>query len=105
MRPMPLASDQPVLGSVWAAALRVSCGPQISGGGSLAPNGIKGALSLQDVVFAYPSRPSVTVLSGLTLEVQPGQLVALVGPSGGGVRRRSCTLSDAVPGTLYGRSC
>ena len=57
---------------------------QMSAGGSMAPAVVRGALTLQDVVFAYPSRPSVNVLSGLTLNIEPGQVVALVGPSGGG---------------------
>ena len=34
--------------------------------------------------FRYPSRPAVTVLRDLSLEVQPGQQVALVGASGCG---------------------
>ena len=58
----------------------------MSAGGSLAPAVIRGALTLQNGVFAYPSRPSMNVLSGLTLNIEPGQVVALVGPSGGGAR-------------------
>ena len=34
--------------------------------------------------FAYPSRPDVQVLKGLSLQVNPGQKFALVGSSGGG---------------------
>lgn len=34
--------------------------------------------------FAYPSRPDVQVLKGLSLHVQRGQKFALVGASGGG---------------------
>jgi ABC-type multidrug transport system fused ATPase/permease subunit len=43
-----------------------------------------GELALKDVVFSYPSRPTALVLSGLSLAVRPGEVVALVGPSGGG---------------------
>lgn len=50
----------------------------------MAPTIVRGSLQLINVSFAYPSRPSVRVLSGLTLNIEPGQVVALVGPSGGG---------------------
>ncbi|CAN1796165.1 ABC transporter B family member 25 [Linum perenne] len=43
-----------------------------------------GEVVLDDVWFAYPSRPSHMVLKGITLKLQPGSKVALVGPSGGG---------------------
>lgn len=43
-----------------------------------------GEVELDDVWFAYPSRPSHMVLKGITLKLQPGSKVALVGPSGGG---------------------
>jgi ABC-type multidrug transport system fused ATPase/permease subunit len=42
---------------------------------------VQGGIRLEDVAFAYGDRP---VLQGITLEVPPGQSVALVGPSGGG---------------------
>ncbi|KAA8541054.1 hypothetical protein F0562_025017 [Nyssa sinensis] len=41
-------------------------------------------VELDDVWFAYPSRPDHMVLKGVTLKLQPGSKVALVGPSGGG---------------------
>jgi ATP-binding cassette subfamily B protein len=44
----------------------------------------RGALRFDDVTFAYPTRPEQTVLHGFDLEVEPGQVVALVGPSGSG---------------------
>ncbi|GAB2279907.1 ABC transporter B member 27 [Dionaea muscipula] len=43
-----------------------------------------GDVELNDVWFAYPSRPSHMVLKGITLKLNPGSKVALVGPSGGG---------------------
>ena len=48
------------------------------------PRPVKGGLVLQDVVFRYPSRPDTSALAGVSLEVRPGQTVALVGPSGAG---------------------
>jgi len=42
------------------------------------------ALSLVDVGFHYPSRPQAPALHHLTLDIVPGQTVAIVGPSGAG---------------------
>ncbi|MEN9377430.1 MAG: Multidrug resistance transporter ATP-binding/permease protein BmrA, partial [Pseudomonadota bacterium] len=42
------------------------------------------SVELQQVVFAYPSRPEHAVLKLLSARVQPGQTIALVGPSGAG---------------------
>jgi len=44
----------------------------------------QGALSFADVRFHYPSRPNDAALEGFTLDVRPGETVALVGPSGAG---------------------
>jgi ATP-binding cassette subfamily B protein len=42
------------------------------------------SLVLRDVNFNYPSRPTQQALNGLSGEVQAGQTVAIVGPSGAG---------------------
>lgn len=41
-------------------------------------------VSLQDILFHYPSRPQMAALSHINLEIKPGETVALVGSSGAG---------------------
>ncbi|MGF6899889.1 ABC transporter transmembrane domain-containing protein [Paraburkholderia sp. GAS348] len=41
-------------------------------------------IRFDNVSFSYPSRPGIAALSALSLEVRPGEHVALVGPSGAG---------------------
>ena len=45
---------------------------------------ISGKLTLDDVSFAYPSRPDATVLKDINFTAYPGDQVAIVGPSGAG---------------------
>jgi ATP-binding cassette subfamily B protein len=42
------------------------------------------ALRFEAVTFHYPSRPAQAALADFTLDVRPGETVALVGPSGAG---------------------
>ena len=41
-------------------------------------------IRFDNVSFSYPSRPGIAALSGLSLDIRPGEHVALVGPSGAG---------------------
>lgn len=43
-----------------------------------------GHIQYRDVRFSYPTRKDVEVLKGVSLEIEPGQRIALVGPSGAG---------------------
>uniref|UniRef100_A0A8C3FME5 Transporter 1, ATP binding cassette subfamily B member n=1 Tax=Chrysemys picta bellii TaxID=8478 RepID=A0A8C3FME5_CHRPI len=58
--------------------------PQISPPGTLAPPALRGHLQVQDVWFSYPGRDDAPVLKGVSLELRPGEVTALVGPSGAG---------------------
>ncbi len=52
---------------------------------------VQGSISVKNVSFAYT--PDVGVLHDVNLEVQPGETIAIVGPSGGG----KSTLCQLIP--------
>ncbi len=54
------------------------------GGGVTQLDKVHGDVVFDGVDFAYPSRPDVPVLKSLQLSLAPGEVIALVGPSGGG---------------------
>ncbi len=54
----------------------------VDGGSSSVPH--RARLGLRDVTFAYPARPADPALKGLSLKIEEGKSLALVGPSGGG---------------------
>ena len=43
-----------------------------------------GAIQFDNVTFAYPTRPEISALKNFSIDVKPGETVALVGPSGAG---------------------
>ncbi|CAJ0573227.1 unnamed protein product, partial [Mesorhabditis spiculigera] len=56
--------------------------------GGVAPANVKGRIEFKNVAFSYPIRPDLPIMQDLTFTAEPGEVVALVGPSGGG--KSSC---------------
>ncbi len=48
------------------------------------PRPVAGRIAFEGVTLHYPSRPDTPALDGVDLVIEPGQTVALVGPSGAG---------------------
>jgi ATP-binding cassette subfamily B protein len=48
------------------------------------PEPATGALAFESVTFHYPTRPDTSALNDFSLDVRPGETVAIVGPSGAG---------------------
>jgi len=55
--------------------------------------GFTSQIAFENIAFHYPSAPGGFRIEGLSLEVRAGEVVALVGPSGGG----KTTLANLVP--------
>ena len=68
---------------------------EIEGGARLAQ--VRGAVRLDAVDFAYPTRPDHAVLDDFDLHIEPGETVALVGPSGGGKSTVAALLCRLYP--------
>ena len=52
--------------------------------GDIEPSAFEGRIEFSNVSFAYPSQPNKLVIQGLSLQAQPGQLIAIFGPNGCG---------------------
>jgi ATP-binding cassette, subfamily B, bacterial len=48
------------------------------------PRPVRGEIGFHGVTFRYPARPEVSALNDISLTIEPGETVALVGPSGAG---------------------
>lgn len=53
-------------------------------GKTLKVEDVRGQITLENIHFRYPTRPGVRVLRDLSLKVEPGTYIALVGASGSG---------------------
>ena len=58
--------------------------PKIQNDGIVRPSEVLGEVRFENVSFAYPTRPDILVLDKVSFSVTPGEVIALVGPSGGG---------------------
>jgi ATP-binding cassette, subfamily B, bacterial MsbA len=59
--------------------------PDITDPANPSPLGsVQGRVNIREVHFSYPDERGLEVLKGVTIDAEPGQVIALVGPSGAG---------------------
>ncbi|CAB4489205.1 unnamed protein product [Rhizophagus irregularis] len=65
---------------------------------------VEGRIQLKNVSFIYPARPEVMTLKNLSIEIEPGSTVALVGSSGSGkstIVSLALRFYDPIEGEIY----
>ncbi|MCP4183209.1 MAG: ATP-binding cassette domain-containing protein [Hyphomicrobiales bacterium] len=68
------------------------------------PKPVKGEIILENIDFAYPSRPELPTIENISLTIKPGETVAVVGSSGAGKSTLFSLLLrfyDPTSGTIY----
>ncbi|KAI1900942.1 hypothetical protein AGOR_G00055020 [Albula goreensis] len=68
--------------------------PKLPQDGQEAPATLKGLVEFRNVSFAYPTRPDTLILKNVSFTVRPGEVTALVGPSGSGKSSCVCLLEN-----------
>ncbi|XP_026885088.2 ATP-binding cassette sub-family B member 9 [Electrophorus electricus] len=68
--------------------------PRHAPDGLEAPDTLRGLVEFHDVTFAYPTRPDTDVLKSVSFSIHPGEVTALVGPSGSGKSSCVCLLEN-----------
>ncbi|XP_028851395.1 ABC-type oligopeptide transporter ABCB9 [Denticeps clupeoides] len=62
--------------------------------GQEAPDIFKGEVEFRNVTFSYPTRPEAQILQNVSFTLRPGEVTALVGPSGSGKSSCVCLLEN-----------
>ncbi|GAA6104644.1 antigen peptide transporter 2 [Tachysurus ichikawai] len=80
-----------ILNTVWSAEkvfTLLDRKPNMQEAGDWVPENLEGRISFDNITLSYPSRPESKALKSVSIELSPGKMTALVGPSGGG--KSSC---------------